>query len=74
MKKVIKIEVDCAVCAQKCEEAIKKIEGVESCSINFMTQKMIIQAKDDQFSEILKLGAPTGQRIHRRRPSARTAH
>ena len=63
MKKVIKIEADCAVCAQKCEEAIRKIEGVESCSINFMTQKMIIQAKDDQFSEILKQAHKAARKI-----------
>lgn len=46
MKKVLKIEVDCAVCAQKCEDAIKKVEGVTSCSINFISQKMTIEAED----------------------------
>lgn len=46
MKKVFKIEVDCAVCAQKCEDAAKKVAGVDNCQINFMTQKMTIEAKD----------------------------
>ncbi len=46
MKKVFKIEVDCAVCAQKCEDAIKKVDGVTSCQINFMTQKMTLEADD----------------------------
>lgn len=46
MRKVFKIEVDCAVCAQKCEDAIKKVEGVTSCQINFMTQKMTLEADD----------------------------
>ena len=46
MKKVFKIEVDCAVCAQKCEDAIKKVDGVKSCQINFMTQKMTLEADD----------------------------
>ena len=46
MKKVFKIEVDCAVCAQKCEDAIKKVAGVNNCQINFMTQKMTIEADD----------------------------
>ena len=46
MKKVFNIEVDCAACALKCEEAIKKVEGVDSCQINFITQKMTIEAAD----------------------------
>ena len=47
MKKVYKIEVDCAVCAGKVEEAIKKVVGVNSCSVNFMTQKMVIDMDDE---------------------------
>lgn len=46
MKKTFNIEVDCAVCAQKVEDAIKKIDGVHSCNINFITQKMTIEAED----------------------------
>lgn len=46
MKKTFNIEVDCAVCAQKVEDAIKKINGVQSCNINFITQKMTIEAED----------------------------
>ena len=46
MKNIFKIEVDCAICAQKCEDAIKKVEGVDSCQINFMTQKMTLEAAD----------------------------
>lgn len=46
MKKTFGIEVDCAACALKCEEAIKKVEGVNGCNINFMMQKMIIEADD----------------------------
>lgn len=48
MKKVFNIEVDCAVCAQKCEDAIKKVSGVSNCQINFMTQKMSLEADDIQ--------------------------
>lgn len=47
MKKVIKIEVDCAVCAQKCEDSINKVDGVNSCKINFITQKMTIDYVDE---------------------------
>ena len=46
MKKVFKIEVDCAVCAGKVEEAVKKMDGVKSCSVNFITQKMTLEADD----------------------------
>ena len=42
MKKVYKIEVDCANCANKMEEAAGKTAGVESAVVNFMTQKMTV--------------------------------
>lgn len=40
MKKKYKIEVDCANCALKMEEATKKVEGVADASVSFMSQKM----------------------------------
>lgn len=43
MKKTFDIEVDCANCANLCEEAAKKVEGVAEATVNFMTQKMIIE-------------------------------
>ena len=43
MKKIYKIEVDCAHCAAKSEDAAKKVEGVRDLAINFMTQKMTIE-------------------------------
>ena len=46
MKKVYEVEIDCAACALKCEEAIKKVDGVKDCSINFLMQKMTIEADD----------------------------
>lgn len=54
MKKKYKIEVDCANCAAKIENAIKKIEGVEDASVGFMTQKMAISAPDEIFDDIMK--------------------
>ena len=42
MKKTYKIEVDCANCARKMEEATKKVEGVTDASVSFMTQKMSV--------------------------------
>ena len=46
MKKIYKIDVDCAACALKCQEAIKKVPGVNDCNINFMTLKMTLDADD----------------------------
>ena len=46
-------EVDCANCAAKMEEAIKKIDGVNDATVNFMTQKLMLDADDERFDEIL---------------------
>lgn len=43
MKKTYKIEVDCANCALKMEEAAKKVEGVLEAVVSFMTQKMKVE-------------------------------
>ena len=43
MKKTYKIEVDCANCANKMEDATKKTPGVSNAIVNFMTQKMIVE-------------------------------
>ena len=42
MKKTYKIEVDCANCANKMEDAARKAPGVQEVTVNFMTQKMIV--------------------------------
>lgn len=43
MKKTYKIEVDCANCALKMEDATKKVEGVADATVSFMTQKMKVE-------------------------------
>lgn len=43
MKKTYKIEVDCANCANKMQEAAKRTEGVKDAIVNFMTLKMIVE-------------------------------
>ena len=43
MQKKFKIEVDCANCANLMEDAAKKTEGVANATVNFMTQKMIVE-------------------------------
>lgn len=43
MKKTYKIEVDCANCANLMEDAARKTEGIHSATVNFMTQKLIVE-------------------------------
>lgn len=54
MKKRYKFEVDCANCAAKVEAAVKKIDGVNDVTVNFMAQKMVLDADDARYDEILK--------------------
>ena len=63
MKKIYKIEIDCANCAAKVEEAIKKIDGVNEASVNFMTQKMILDIDENNEKKIIKLVKKTAKRI-----------
>lgn len=46
MKKTYKIEVDCANCANKMEDAAKHTAGVKNATVNFMTLKMIVEFED----------------------------
>ena len=46
MKKTYAIEVDCANCANLMEDAARKTEGVAAVTVNFMTQKMIVEFAD----------------------------
>ena len=59
MKKTYKIDVDCANCANKMEEAAKNTAGVKDATVNFMTLKMIVEFEDGQepkavMQEVLK--------------------
>lgn len=54
MKKSIKLQdLDCAQCAAKIENAVKKIDGVLSITVNFLNQKMTLEAPDDKFDAVL---------------------
>ena len=56
MTKIFKLEnLDCANCASKLERSIKAIDGVNDCTVSFMTQKMMLNADDARFAEILEL-------------------
>ena len=55
MKKKFKLQdLDCANCAAKMEEGIKKINGVKDASVSFMTQKMTIEAEEEDFERIMQ--------------------
>ena len=54
MKKNFKmIDLDCANCAAKMENAIKKIDGVQDATVSFMTQRLTVEADDSRFEEIM---------------------
>lgn len=54
MKKVIRLEnLDCANCARKMEDALRKINGVKNVEVNFMLQKMTIETDNESFDSII---------------------
>ena len=55
MKRTIRLEnLDCAACAAKMEQALSKLDGVSGIKVNFMGQKMVLEAADDQFDKVLE--------------------
>lgn len=66
MKKKFVIEgIDCANCASKMEEAINKIEGVNSATINFFAEKLTIDADDDKFEDIVTQAEKACNKVER---------
>ena len=64
MKKKFKMQdLDCAHCAAKMEEAIKKIDGVNDAAISFMAQKLTIDAEDDKFDSIMEEVVKTCRKV-----------
>lgn len=64
MKKRFQLkDLDCANCAAKMEEAINKIDGVNSATVSFLSQKMTLDAADDRFDEIVKQAAKVCKKI-----------
>ena len=60
MKKSFKVKgIDCANCAAKLEDGISKLPGVTKVSVNFMAQKMILEADDAEFESVLREAAKT---------------
>lgn len=55
MRKTFELEeLDCAACAAKMEDGIRKIEGVSHVQVNFLSQKLTLEAPDDIFEAVLK--------------------
>ena len=55
MKKIIKLEgLCCANCAAKIEEGVKKLDGVNSASLSFMTQRLIMEVEDGRVDELVE--------------------
>ena len=63
MKKKFECEIDCANCAAEIQDAISKINGVQSAKVNFMMQKFSLEAEDERFDEILKEAIRIGKTI-----------
>ena len=64
MKKKFNLEnLDCAHCAAKMEDAIKKIDGVKDASINFMLLKLTVEADEDKFNDIMKQAVAVCKKI-----------
>ncbi len=63
MKKKFACEIDCANCAQKVEDAIRKVDGVKDVKVNFLMQKFTLEAEDASFERVLEAAIRTGQHI-----------
>lgn len=66
MKKTYKMSgVDCANCAAKMESEIAKIEGVNACSVNFVLQKLTIDAEPEKLAGIIEKAGAVCKKIDR---------
>ncbi len=64
MKKTFKLlDLDCAHCAQKMEDGIRKLDGVQKVTVSFLTQKLTLEADDDRFDEIAAQAAKLCKKI-----------
>lgn len=53
MRKTFKlVDLDCAHCVAKIEDSVRKMEGVTGVEVNFLSQKMVLEASEEYFSEI----------------------
>lgn len=66
MKKRFKMQdLDCANCAAKMEAAIRKLDGVNDVTVDFMGQKLTLDADDARFDDILQQAAQICKKVER---------
>lgn len=64
MKKIYRIgELDCAHCAQKVEDGIRKLDGVINVQVNFLSQKLVLEAEDWKFDEVLAKAKAVAKKV-----------
>ena len=64
MRKSFKVNgIDCASCAAKLERGIARIKGVESCAVVFATSKLILEAPDDKFDQVLEEAVAVARKL-----------
>ena len=64
MKRQFSVEnLDCANCARKMEDAIRRIEGVRDVRVNFLTQKITLDAEDERYDDICAQAAKACRKI-----------
>ena len=64
MKKRFKlVDLDCANCAAKMEDAIKKVDGVKDATVSFVMQKMTVEADDARYDDIMKYNVKECTRV-----------
>ena len=57
------VDLDCANCAAKMENAIKKIPGVNDATVSFLAQKLVLDADDARFDEIVRLAVAACKKV-----------
>ena len=62
MKKTCKIEIDCANCARKVEDAMCRVPGVTDVRVNFLTQRMTLEAADAGFDAVFQAAVAAGKK------------
>ena len=65
IKKFEVSEIDCAVCAGKIGDAIKKIEGVKNVNLNFIMQTLTVEADEADFNSLINKIIKAGRKIER---------
>lgn len=63
MRKTYVIEIDCANCAAKVENAVNRLEGVKKCTVSFMTGRMVLESVEEDQTELMKIVIKTAKKI-----------